>query len=150
MWGKVKTKKFPLHNSLWPSDTIWQHKLWLNNGSGNGLLPSGNNPLPEPMLAYHKWGQVIFVWGPFHKRHLGHQLLKLAWKSIIIKSPRSGVTLCFQFVSAASASATTFASHVKTVWAKSYIIGTKNIWVWKNVLDDLFMTLTKGHGCGID
>ena len=47
----------------------------------------------------------------------------------IIKSPRSGVTLCYQFVSAAStaaaataaaasATATTFASHVNTVWAK--------------------------------
>ena len=40
----------------------------------------------------------------------------------IIKSPQSGVTLCFQFVSstsaAVSAAATTFASHVKTVWAK--------------------------------
>ena len=44
----------------------------------------------------------------------------------IIKSPQSGVTLCFQFVSpsaaasaaAASAAATTFVSHVKTVWAK--------------------------------
>ena len=37
-----------------------------------------------------------------------------------LKSPRSGVTLCFQFVSAtASAAATIFASHVKTVWAKS-------------------------------
>ena len=45
--------------------------------------------------------------------------------SHIIKSPQFGVTLCFQFVSAAvSASAAaaaaatmTFASHVKTVWA---------------------------------
>ena len=41
------------------------------------------------------------------------------------KSPQSGVTLCFQFVSAtasaaaaAAAAAMTFASHVKTVWAK--------------------------------
>ena len=37
---------------------------------------------------------------------------------IIIKSPQPGVTLCFQFVSAASAAATTFVSHVKTVWTK--------------------------------
>ena len=36
----------------------------------------------------------------------------------IIKSPQSGVTLCFQFISAASAASTTFASHVKTVSAK--------------------------------
>ena len=71
----------------------------------------------------------------------------------IIKSPRSGVTLCFQFVSAAaaaSATATTFTSHIKIVWAKPYIFGTKNIWVLGNVLDDLSMTLTQGHGCGIN
>ena len=36
----------------------------------------------------------------------------------IIKSPQSGVTLCFQFVSvSATAAAMTFVSHVKTVWA---------------------------------
>ena len=70
----------------------------------------------------------------------------------LIKSPRSGVTLCFQFVSAASAStaAKFFPSHVKTFWAKPLIFGTKNIWVWGNVLDDLFMTLTQGHGCGVN
>ena len=74
----------------------------------------------------------------------------------LIKSPRSGVTLCFQFVSAASAAAaapaatTSFAYHVKTVSDKPYIFGTKNLWVWGNVLDDLSMTLTQGHGCGID
>ena len=38
----------------------------------------------------------------------------------LIKSPWSGVTLCLQFVSATTSAATamTFASHVKTVWAK--------------------------------
>ena len=44
----------------------------------------------------------------------------------VIKSPQSGVTLCFQFVSAAAsasasaaaAAAMTFASHVKTVSAR--------------------------------
>ena len=51
---------------------------------------------------------------------------------IIIKSPQSGVTLCFQFVSAAAAAAApvaamTFASHVKTVWASPYIFGTKKV-----------------------
>ena len=55
----------------------------------------------------------------------------------LFKSPRSGVTLCFQFVSASSASAAAkiYPSHVKTVWAKPLIFGTKNIWVWGNVLD---------------
>ena len=36
-------------NSLWPSDTIL-----VNTGSGNGLLPDGTKPLPEPMLTYHQ------------------------------------------------------------------------------------------------
>ena len=35
-------------DSLWPSDAIW-----VNNGSGIGLLPHGTKPLPEPMVAYH-------------------------------------------------------------------------------------------------
>ena len=48
------------------------------------------------------------------------QITRVAY-TVIFKSPQSGPTLCFQFVSAAaaaSAAATTFASHVKTVWAK--------------------------------
>ena len=28
-------------------------KIWVNIGSGNGLLPDGTEPLPEPMLTYH-------------------------------------------------------------------------------------------------
>ena len=48
------------------------------------------------------------------------------YQTMIFKSPRSGVTLCFQFVSAASAAASaaakTFPSHVKTVWAKLIIL----------------------------
>ena len=54
----------------------------------------------------------------------------------------------WQLVSAAAAK--TFASHVKTVGAKPYIFETKNIWVWGNILDDLSVTLTQGHGCGVD
>ena len=38
-----------------------------------------------------------------------------------IKSPLSGVTLCFQFVSAAASAAAgmTFAPHIKTILARS-------------------------------
>ena len=49
-----------------------------------------------------------------HTWHMLEQLVPIGMH--IIKSPQSGVTLCFQFVSAAAA-AMTFASHVKTVWA---------------------------------
>ena len=30
-------------------------QIWLNIDSGNGLLPDGTKPLPEPMLIYHQW-----------------------------------------------------------------------------------------------
>ena len=111
---------------------------------------------------YHTvwWGAVGCEWGT-NSVYFGinyvlslEYFLYLPWgpSANIIKSPQSGVTLCLQFVSTASASAaaTTFASHVKTVWAKPYIFGTKNKWVWGNALDDPAMTLTQGHGCGIN
>ena len=31
--------------------------IWVNIGLGNGLLPDGTKPLPEPMLTY-QWGSV--------------------------------------------------------------------------------------------
>ena len=33
-------------------------EIWVQIGSGNGLLPSGNKPLPEPRLIYHQG----FLW----------------------------------------------------------------------------------------
>ena len=48
------------------------------------------------------------------------------------------------------ATATSFAAHVKTVWAWSLIFGTKKVWVWENVLDDPSVTCIKGHSFGID
>ena len=53
-------------------------EIWVNTGSGNGLLPDDTKPSPEPMLTYHQWGPVIFIWGQFHKRYLSHQSLRLA------------------------------------------------------------------------
>ena len=35
----------------------------VNIGLGNGLLPAGNKPLPEPMLTRHHWSLVSFSWG---------------------------------------------------------------------------------------
>ena len=29
-------------------------EVWVNTGSGNGLLPDGTKPFPEPMLTYHQ------------------------------------------------------------------------------------------------
>ena len=33
-------------------------KIWVNIGSGNGLMPDGTKSLPEPMLTYHQYGPV--------------------------------------------------------------------------------------------
>ena len=33
-------------------------EIWVNIGSGNGLLPDGTKPLPEPMLTYHQQDSV--------------------------------------------------------------------------------------------
>ena len=46
-------------NSLWPSDIS---DILVNTGSGNGLVPSGTKPLPEPMLTYHQHDPVAFIW----------------------------------------------------------------------------------------
>ena len=48
-------------NSLWPSDAVWW-QIWVNIGSGSGLLPDGTKPLPEPMLTNDQWGVVAFTW----------------------------------------------------------------------------------------
>ena len=52
-------------------------EIWVNIGSGNGLLPDGTKPLPEPMLTDSQWSPVIFLLGQFHKRCLNHQSLNL-------------------------------------------------------------------------
>ena len=36
-------------------------KNWVNIGSGNGLLPDGTKPLPEPVLTNHHWGLVALL-----------------------------------------------------------------------------------------
>ena len=47
-------------------------KIWVNIGSGNGLLPDSTKPLPEPVLTYHMCGPVTLIWGQFHYRYLSH------------------------------------------------------------------------------
>ena len=37
--------------AYWRHVSTWN---WVNIGSGNGLMPDGTKPLPEPMLTYHQ------------------------------------------------------------------------------------------------
>ena len=32
--------------------------IWVNIGSGNGLLPDGTKPLPEPILTDHQYRDI--------------------------------------------------------------------------------------------
>ena len=48
----------------------------VNTGSGNGLLPDGTKPLPEPMLTYHQQGPVAFFWWHYHKKIWRNQSVK--------------------------------------------------------------------------
>ena len=37
-------------------------KVWINSGSGNGLLPDDTKPLPEPMLTNRQLSLVVYIW----------------------------------------------------------------------------------------
>ena len=45
-------------------------RTWINIGSGNGLVLSGNKPLPEPMLTNYQWSLVAFTWEQFHGKYV--------------------------------------------------------------------------------
>ena len=45
--------------------TLYGYIIWVNIGSGNGLLPDGTKPLPEPMLTCHQLSFVTFPEGGF-------------------------------------------------------------------------------------
>ena len=45
-------------------------EIWVNIGTGNGLLPDDTKPLPEPMLTYNQRCSVAFTWEQFHKKCL--------------------------------------------------------------------------------
>ena len=48
-------------------------KIGVNNYSGNGLLPDGTKPLPEPVLTYHQCSPFVFTTGA-----ISQQLLKIS------------------------------------------------------------------------
>ena len=72
-------------------------EIWVNIGSGNGLLPDGTKPLSEPMLTDHQQSPVTFILGLFHKRCLNHQspnLFENCMFKFPLKSPRDQWVNC--------------------------------------------------------
>ena len=48
----------------------WRHmvtEIFVNIGSGNGVLSDDTKPLPEPMLTDNQWSQITFILGQFDK-----------------------------------------------------------------------------------
>ena len=66
---------FNFINSWWPRDSI----MWNRSGStlisGNGLLPDGTKPIPEPMLTNHQW--ILLA--------ISREILKTSLLDIILK-----------------------------------------------------------------
>ena len=60
--------------------------IWVNIGSGNGLMPDGTKPLPEPMLTYHQLGRVAFTWWQYSLEMLTMSLIKRGLKITHLKS----------------------------------------------------------------
>ena len=44
--------------------------IWVNIGSGNGLVPNSTKPLPKPMLVSDQWGPVEFTVSNFEASDL--------------------------------------------------------------------------------
>ena len=64
-------------NSLWLSDTTHAWWVFVNIGSGNGLLPDGIKPSPEPMLTYHQYGPIVSTSEQFHGNVITKSHLKI-------------------------------------------------------------------------
>ena len=54
--------------------------ILVNIGAGNGLLPDGTKPLPEPMLTNLQQGLVAFTGGQFHRKCSTNLSLIWVWK----------------------------------------------------------------------
>ena len=80
-----------------------ESKSIVNNGSGNGLLPDGTKPFPEPMLTFHQSGPVAFKWWQFHRKHSRYQPMNYDRKfytklgSLISQGPMNDAVLCWLF-----------------------------------------------------
>ena len=60
-------------------------EIWVNIGLGNGLLPDGTKPLPEPMLTDHQWSPVKFILGQFSQEMPQPSITKIHLKITCLK-----------------------------------------------------------------
>ena len=56
-----RTQGWPFHRCLnvfinYLTDPRWRHRIWVDIGTGDGLVPASTKPLPELILTYPQWG----------------------------------------------------------------------------------------------
>ena len=114
--------------------------IWVNISSGNGLLPDGTKPLPDPMLTYHQWGLTTFLWGQFHNRCLHHQSLKLDWE-ITYKKFHLNAPWSYEL-----------SDNRTRTWRKSWDSIFHYFWEWVTVrvCNVLFHSNLSGYRCVLD
>ena len=59
--------------------------MWFNICSGNGLLPDGTKPLPEPMWTLYQWGFVALTQDQFQRKVFKISTHKISLKNIFVK-----------------------------------------------------------------
>ena len=66
-------------------------QIWVNIGSGNGLVPDGAKPLPEPMLTSHRRCSVAFSWEHLSKNcsWICNMCLKITLLKLLRHPPRA-------------------------------------------------------------
>ena len=70
-------------------------EIGVNLGSGNGLLPDGTKPLPEPMLTLHYWGSVAVIWEQLHSMHPSYYSEESVWKLLLDLPGANELTMLF-------------------------------------------------------
>ena len=70
----------------------------VNTAPRNGLLPDGNKPLPEPMLTYHQWSTLAFIWEEFLNKFSTYQSRKCLKCSKITQSNIRTISSRYQWV----------------------------------------------------
>ena len=73
----LSLKYFP--HPLRPRDANMAAQISVHTGSGDGLLPDGTKPLPEPMLTCHQWGPVTVTWGHLYLFRCHVSFCRSAW-----------------------------------------------------------------------
>ena len=56
--------------------------IWVNIGSGNGLLPDGTKPFPDSVLTYHERYSLALSFDQIHKKVL---ICEMGLKNTLVK-----------------------------------------------------------------